>query len=86
MSNIKDANEITIKIDDLLLYGYGFYSRPVVGKVIALYKKHVRIKFVGINECVIETVCKKPEYSLVVNHFKDDPKTVELFGLNHLGA
>jgi len=81
---MNDAKGIEIKVGDLILYGYGFYCAPLVGKVLAIYKNSVRYRYTYNIKCnneirKLESICKRPEYCLVCNHFREDPRTRELF-------
>jgi hypothetical protein len=74
---------------DIIIYGYGYWSAPVVGVVKKVMKKGIKFEYIYRNrwdgtEQVSTTICKKPECALIINPIAKHDELLELFGVKEL--
>jgi hypothetical protein len=85
---MKDSNEVEIQVGDLILYGYGFYQAPVVGRVVHLYKNSFKYEYTNAhwdNELIVSTsICKMPHFCKIVNKLYSN-ELIKLFNLHIIG-
>lgn len=81
-----DSNNVRIRPGDLVLYGYGDRV-PIVGKVLALTRSGIKIAYVyegywGTEDTrAIDTICKRPLYTVVMNRLVHNEEIRRLFKL-----
>ena len=77
---MKNVNNIEIQVGDIIIYGYGFYSTPVMGLVTKLYKNSFAFEYrpIGFTGAIWQSVCKKPNYSVVVTEVIT-PELINIF-------